>query len=119
MMKLLPLLIAAKVKLGILATLAYFVIHIVAKKAIFSSLIALAISGFIGLKSLWNKDHHHHHEVTSYNSAWSPPVSGGWTGPVSSGGWSAPVSGGWNSGSSAWEDPHAYSHSQAYSGYQH
>ncbi|XP_072749837.1 uncharacterized protein Osi6 [Anoplolepis gracilipes] len=115
---LIPLVIAAKVKLGLLATLAYFALSIIAKKAIFASLISLAISAFIGLKALWAKKGSYH-DVTSYNSGWSGPVaSGGWSGPIS-GGWSAPVaSGGWaNGGSSGWEDPHAYSHSQAYSGY--
>ncbi|XP_029160704.1 uncharacterized protein LOC114932590 [Nylanderia fulva] len=118
---LIPILIAAKVKIGLLMTLAYFAISIIAKKAIFASLISLAISAFIGLKALWaKKSGGYHHDVTAYNSGWSGPASsGGWSGPVS-GGWSAPVSNGWSSGSSSgWEDPHAYSHSQAYSGYHH
>lgn len=119
----LPLLIAAKVKLGILGALSYFVIGFLAKKAIAASLISLIISAFVALKTLWSGKSHHH-DVTAYNSGWSNgggwsgPVSGGWSGPVS-GGWSAPVSGGWASGvSSGWEDPH-YAHSQAYSGHHH
>ncbi|CAL1685951.1 unnamed protein product [Lasius platythorax] len=116
-----PLIIAAKVKLGILATLAYLAIYIIAKKAIFASLISLAISAFIGLKALWAKKGGYHHDVTAYNSGWSGPISsGGWNGPIS-GGYSAPISSGWSSsgGSSGWEDPHAYAHSQAYSGHHH
>lgn len=109
MKSLLPLLIAAKVKLGVLATLSYFIIGLIAKKAIFASLIAIAISGFIGLKSLWAGKGSY--DVTGYNSAWGAPIGGGWSGPVG-GGWSGGVS-------SGWEDPHAYSHSQAYSGYHH
>ncbi|XP_017752399.1 PREDICTED: uncharacterized protein LOC108545370 [Eufriesea mexicana] len=101
----LPLLIAAKVKIGALATLAYFAIGLIAKKAIFASLISLAVSAFIGLKALWAKSSH---DVTPYNS---------WNG--GGGGWSAPVAnGGWSSGSS-WDDSHAYAQSQAYSGYHH
>ncbi|XP_034179152.1 DUF1676 domain-containing protein Osi6 [Osmia lignaria lignaria] len=104
----LPLLIAAKVKIGALATLAYFAIALIAKKAIFASLISLAISAFIGLKSLWSKNSYH--EMTPYN---------GWNGAGASGGWSAPVaSGGWSSGAS-WDDGHGYAQNQAYSGYHH
>ncbi|KAF3424470.1 hypothetical protein E2986_06020 [Frieseomelitta varia] len=100
----LPLLIAAKVKIGALATLAYFAIGLIAKKAIFASLISLAISAFIGLKALWSKNSY---DVTPYN---------GWSGNA---GWSAPVaSGGWSSGGS-WDDSHGYAQSQAYSGYHH
>ncbi|KAL6263593.1 hypothetical protein P5V15_006382 [Pogonomyrmex californicus] len=112
---LLPLLIAAKVKLGILGALAYFVIGFIAKKAIAVSIISLLISAFVGLKSLWSGKTYHH-DVTAYNSGWN---GGGWSGPIN-GGWSVPVaSGGWtNGGSSGWEDPH-YAHGQAYSGYHH
>lgn len=101
-------------------TVAYFVIAFIAKKAIFVSLISLAIAAFAGLKSLWSGKGGSH-DITAYNSGWSGPISsGGWSGPVS-GGWSGPVaSGGWSSGGSAgWDDPHAYAHSQAYSGYHH
>ncbi|KAL0105059.1 hypothetical protein PUN28_016592 [Cardiocondyla obscurior] len=118
----LPLLIAAKVKLGILGALSYFVIGFLAKKAIEASVISLIISAFIGLKSLWSSKSHHH-DVTAYNSGgwsngWSAPVSSGWSGPVNAG-WSNAASGGWASGaSSGWEDPH-YAHGQAYSGYHH
>lgn len=100
----LPLLIAAKVKVGALATLAYLAIGLIAKKAIFASLISLAISAFIGLKALWSKKS----DVTPYN---------GWNG--GNVGWSAPVAtGGWSSGGS-WDDSHNYGQSQAYSGYHH
>jgi len=102
-------------------TLAYFAIGFLAKKAIFVSLISLAISAFVGLKALWSSKGSYH-DVTAYNGGWSsgPIVSNGWSGPVS-GGWPAPVaSGGWASGgSSGWEDSNAYSQSQAYSGYHH
>ncbi|XP_078032904.1 DUF1676 domain-containing protein Osi6 [Augochlora pura] len=106
--QLLPLLLAAKAKIGALATLAYFVTGFIAKKAIFVSLVSLAISAFIGLKSLWSKGSH---DVTPYHG-WS-------SGPAASAGWSAPVSsGGWSSGGS-WDDGHGYAQSQAYSGYHH
>lgn len=112
---LIPLLIAAKVKLGLLATLAYFAIGIIAKKAIFASLISLAISAFIGLKALWsNKGANvYHHDLTAYNSGWNAPAAAsGWSGPVVNTAWSSPVSSGW--------DEHAsYAHNQAYSGYHH
>ncbi|XP_011703622.1 PREDICTED: uncharacterized protein LOC105459366 [Wasmannia auropunctata] len=110
----LPLLIAAKVKLGILGALTYFVTGFLAKKAIEVSVVSLIISAFIALRSFWSGKTYHH-DVTPYNNGWS----GGWSGPVS-GGWSSPVvSGGWANGvsSGGWEDPHA--HSQAYSGYHH
>ncbi|XP_011880754.1 PREDICTED: uncharacterized protein LOC105569165 [Vollenhovia emeryi] len=112
MKKILPLLIAAKVKLGLLGALSYFVIGYLAKKAIEASVISLLISAFIGFKSLWSSKTQHH-DVTAYNAGWN----GGWSGPVSSG-WSSPAAGGWtNAAASGWEDPHA--HGQAYSGYQH
>ncbi|XP_003401369.1 uncharacterized protein LOC100649553 [Bombus terrestris] len=99
-----PLLIAAKVKIGALATLAYFAIALIAKKAILASLVSLAISAFIGIKALWSKNSN----ITPYN---------GWNG--GNAGWSAPIaSGGWSSGGS-WDDSHNYGQSQAYSGYHH
>ncbi|EFN89934.1 hypothetical protein EAI_15233 [Harpegnathos saltator] len=70
MRRILPLLIAAKIKMGLLATLTYFVAGLLAKKAIFASLISLAISAFVGMKSLWG--------VVS-NSGWSS--GGGWEDP--------------------------------------
>lgn len=107
--QLLPLLLAAKAKIGALATLGYFVTGFIAKKAIFVSLISLAISAFIGFKSLWSKGGH---DATPYHG-WS-------SGSANSGGWSAPVpSGGWSSGGSSWDDGHGYAQSQAYSGYHH
>ncbi|XP_071633562.1 uncharacterized protein Osi6 [Temnothorax longispinosus] len=116
----LPLLIAAKVKLGLLGAVAYFAIGFLAKKAIEVSFISLLISAFIALKTFWSGKTYHH-DVTAYNNGWSGSVGGGWSGPVS-GGWSNLVSGGWASpasgGSSGWEDPH-YAHGQAYSGYHH
>ncbi|CAL7938064.1 unnamed protein product [Xylocopa violacea] len=103
----LPLLIAAKVKIGALATLAYFAIGLIAKKAIFASLISLAISAFIGLRALWSKNSH---DVTPYNGWSGGAVGGGWSGPVASGGWSS---------GNSWDDSHGYAQSQAYSGYHH
>lgn len=114
----LPLLIAAKVKMGILATLTYFVAGLLAKKAIFASLISLAISAFVGMKSLWGGKGGH--DITAYSSGWNQPISGGWSGGGGGGGggWSAPVvTGGWSNG--GWDDGHAYAHGQAYSGHHH
>ncbi|KAF7407997.1 uncharacterized protein V1477_004606 [Vespula maculifrons] len=107
-----PLLIAAKAKIGALATIAYFFIALVAKKAIFASLISIAISAFIGLKYLWSSKSGS--SFTPYNSGWSGSVSnvgGGWSAPVSSGGWAT-------SGSGGWDDGH-YAQNQAYSSYHH
>ncbi|KAG7190710.1 hypothetical protein KM043_006787 [Ampulex compressa] len=108
----LPLLIAAKAKIGVLATLAYFGIALLAKKAIFASLLSILISGFLGLKSLFASKGWH--DSTPYNNGWNNGAAGGggWTAPVASGGWAS-------GGSSGWEDPHGYSQSQAYSGYHH
>lgn len=101
----LPLLAAAKIKLGLLGVISYFVIGFFAKKALELSVISLIISAFLALKTFWSGKTNHH-GITPYNGGWS-------------GGWSAPVSGGWaSSSSSGWEDPH-YAHGQAYSGYHH
>ncbi|OXU22419.1 hypothetical protein TSAR_010530 [Trichomalopsis sarcophagae] len=106
-----PLLLAVKVKIGALATLAYFGIALLAKKAILASIISIAISAFIGLKALWAHKHALHHDTTGYSAGWSSGVGAGWPAPVASSGWS--------SGGSGWEDTHgAYSaQNQAYSGY--
>ncbi|KYN39946.1 hypothetical protein ALC56_05714 [Trachymyrmex septentrionalis] len=116
----LPLLVAAKIKFGLLGVLLYFVTGFLAKKAIQVSIISLLISAFIGLRTFWSGKNYHH-DVTPYNGGWSggfsSPVSGGWSSPVNSG-WSNSVSGGWsNGGSSGWEDSN-YAHNQAY-GYHH
>lgn len=107
----LPLLLAAKVKIGALATLAYFGIALLAKKAILASIISIAISAFIGLKALWAQKHGLHHDTTGYSAGWSSGAGAGWAAPVASSGWS--------SGGSGWDDAHgAYSaQTQAYSGY--
>lgn len=97
-----PLLLAAKVKMGLMATLTYFVAGLLAKKAILASLISLAISAFVGMKSLWGGKGGH--DTTAYSSGWTAPIGGGWSGGGGGGGW---------------EDPHAYAHGQAYSGYHH
>ena len=115
--KLLPLLLLAKVKIGALATLAYFGIALLAKKAIVVSLISIAISAFLGLKSLWASKSGgggggHGHDTTGYSSGWASNsgASAGWAAPSSSGGWS--------SGGSGWDDGHS-AQSQAFSGYHH
>lgn len=107
-----PLLLAAKLKIGMMATMAYFSIALIAKKAIFASMLSIAISTFLGLKSLW---------ATKSTSDGSTAYSAGWnSGPVASGSWSAPVaasSSGW-SGGSGWDDTHgSYSNQGGYSGY--
>ncbi|KAK2579927.1 hypothetical protein KPH14_007607 [Odynerus spinipes] len=105
-----PLLIAAKAKIGALATVAYFFIALIAKKAIVASLISIAISAFVGLKALWASKAGH--DYTPYNNGWNSASSGaGWSGAVSPGGWAT-------SGSGGWDDGH-YAQSQAYSGYHH
>ncbi|XP_043266995.1 uncharacterized protein Osi6 [Venturia canescens] len=113
MKAIMPLLALAKVKIGILSTIGYFVIGLLAKKAIFASLISLAISAFIGLKALWEKKSHGL-DVTGYNAGgWSSGGSGGWAPPPTTGGWSS-------GGSAGWDDHSSFgAHSQAFSGYHH
>ncbi|KAK9501626.1 hypothetical protein O3M35_012319 [Rhynocoris fuscipes] len=113
---LLPLLIGLKMKLGGFMVLAYFVIALIAKKALIASLIALAISGFIAIKKLLSQQQQHmpHHEVHEVAHGWAGPSYGGGGG----GGYS---SGGWDSyGGSAHDSHGAYSsnvaHTLAYSG---
>ncbi|XP_014212872.1 uncharacterized protein LOC106642569 [Copidosoma floridanum] len=103
--KILPLLLLAKAKIGALATLAYFALALIAKKAIIASLISIAISAFVGLRSLWEKKG-------------SATISAGFPSTGYNAGWSSSVSGGYPSaGSAAWDDGHAYAQSQAFSGY--
>ncbi|XP_058793664.1 uncharacterized protein LOC131665642 [Phymastichus coffea] len=108
--KILPLLLLAKVKIGALAVLGYFAIALIAKKAIIASIISIAISAFLGLKSLWAKQSGH--DTTGYSSGWNTASAGGWAAPVQSGGWSSVASTG------GWDDASSYNaHSQAFSGY--
>ncbi|KAJ8684343.1 hypothetical protein QAD02_020135 [Eretmocerus hayati] len=108
---LMPLLLATKLKFGVLATFAYFTVVLLAKKALLFSIISVMISTFIGIKALWAKKN----ELPDPSlSRWS---SGGLVGSM---GWSPPAvpSSGWSpsGGESGWEDTHgAYSsHNQAY-----
>ena len=103
--QILPLLIAAKVKIGALATLAYFAIGLIAKKAVLASLVAILISGYMHLKSyLQNKGAG---GITGYNAGgWNSGASSGWASPVAS-------SGSWQSSSSGWDS----GASQGFSGY--
>ncbi|CAB0030516.1 unnamed protein product [Trichogramma brassicae] len=127
-----PVLILAKVKLGVLASLFYFGITLIAKKAIIASLISLAISAFIGLRNYMTKSISH--DATAYSSGWSSGAnaisSAGWAASpqlsVSSG--AAIPSSGWAAapqaipgGGSGWEDiSGAYSaQNQAYQAYRH
>ncbi|KAK0183025.1 hypothetical protein PV327_001103 [Microctonus hyperodae] len=112
-----PLLLAAKAKMSVLAVLMTFGIALLAKKAIVASLLSLAISGFIGLRSMWSKACGY--TATPYNSGWNNAASGsgsiGWSAPVqSAAGWSSGGSvGGWDDGQSSY----ASGQSQAFSGY--
>ena len=92
--QILPLLIAAKVKIGVLAVLAYFAVALIAKKAILASIVAIAISGFLKLKSYLSGKGSG--GTTGYNSGWNSGSSSGWGAP-------APSSGGWQSSSSGWD----------------
>lgn len=70
--QILPLLIALKVKLSAFAVIAYIVIALIAKKALFASLISLLVSGFIFVKKLLSQHHHQpHHEVVSLKSSYN------------------------------------------------
>ncbi|CAG5078230.1 Protein of unknown function [Cotesia congregata] len=102
---LLPFLAIAKLKMGALAVLSYFGIALLAKKAIFASLISLAFSAFIGLRSLWSKGA----DTTAYNAGWN-------SGNV--GAWAPPATNGWSSG--GWDDSHGNNYAgtnQPFSGY--
>lgn len=73
----LPLLLAIKMKVAVLAVITFFGIALIAKKALLASLISLAISGFIGLKKLLaKKSHHYVAEEVPYHGGWSS--GGGW-----------------------------------------
>jgi hypothetical protein len=63
MKALLPFLIGLKMKLSAFMVIAYFVIALIAKKALLASLISLAIAGFIAIKKLLSQQHQPHHEV--------------------------------------------------------
>lgn len=95
--KIMPLLGLLKVKLAGLAVLGLFGIALIAKKAIFASLISLAISGFLLIKKLLAKKSGGgggHEEVVAYHGS-----SGG-----GGQGWSQGGSGqGWNS-----YEPHSF-----------
>ena len=113
-----PILLLAKLKLGALLTFAYFGIALLAKKAIVASLISLAISIFIGLRSFMSRGSSHDAATFSGWSAGAPLSSAGWAAPtiVSNPGWSsagAAAAGGWDA------DAHgAFSaQNQAYSAY--
>jgi len=59
-------LIALKVKLSAFVVIAYFVIALIAKKALLASVISLLVSGFIGIRKLLASQHQTpHHEVVS------------------------------------------------------
>lgn len=93
--KIMPLLGLLKVKLAGLAVLGLFGIALIAKKAIFASLISLAISGFLLIKKLLAKKSGGggHEEVVAYHGS----TGGGQ-------GWSQGGSGqGWNS-----YEPHSF-----------
>ena len=101
---LLPVLLAAKMKIVALLGLAYVVIALIAKKAILASLVSLAISGFIAIKKLMSQQSHGHHEVKEVHAEYSG--HGGWSG----GG------GGWDGGDAYAAHSSPVAHSIAYSG---
>ncbi|XP_034949971.1 uncharacterized protein Osi6 [Chelonus insularis] len=107
-LKVIPLLLAAKAKLGLLATLGFFGIALLAKKAILVSLISLAVSGFIGLKNMWSNGG----SVTPYNA-------GGWSAPNSNAGWAPPANngGGWSAGSPGWDEASYTNQNTQFTGY--
>ncbi|KAL1449950.1 hypothetical protein WDU94_002417, partial [Cyamophila willieti] len=108
--QLIPFIIGLKLKLKLFAVLAYFIIALIAKKAILASLISLAISAFIAIKKLSSGHQPAHHEVVEHHAH-----SAGWAAPTSY------SSGGWDSYGGGGHDAHgAYSnqvaHSVAYNG---
>ncbi|XP_039275678.1 uncharacterized protein LOC111055834 [Nilaparvata lugens] len=101
--KLLPLLlIGLKMKMAVFLVLTYFIVALIAKKAILASIISLAISGFIAIKKLLSSHQMPVHQV-EYSAHGG---SSGW----SSGG----ASSGWDSGHGS--DSHgSYSNNVAHS----
>ncbi|XP_014241387.1 uncharacterized protein LOC106662090 isoform X2 [Cimex lectularius] len=108
---LLPLLLGLKLKLGGFLVLSYFVIALIAKKALLASIVSLAIAGFIAVKKLLS--HQGGHEVHEVSHGWS----GGYGGGGGVGGYSA---GGWESYGGGHDAHGSYSnnvaHTIAYSG---
>lgn len=109
-------------KLAGLAVLAYFVIALIAKKALLASLVSLALSGFVAIRKLLSQQQHHqpaHHEVQVHPVEYSSHGGGGggWGG---SGGGGYGGGGGWDSYSSHGDSHGSYSnnvaHSVAYGG---
>ncbi|RZF41804.1 hypothetical protein LSTR_LSTR005266 [Laodelphax striatellus] len=101
--KLLPLLlIGLKMKMAVFLVLTYFIVALIAKKAILASIISLAISGFIAIKKLLSS-----HQMPVHQVEYSAHGGGsGW----SSGG----ASSGWDSGHGS--DSHgSYSNNVAHS----
>ncbi|XP_058793723.1 uncharacterized protein LOC131665683 [Phymastichus coffea] len=110
-----PFLMAAKAKFGLLMTMSYFAIALLAKKAMLAAAIAIAISIFLALKSYHHHkpekyehheyhEHHkkhddHHHHGSSLSSSWSVPATNSW------------------SASAGWEDGAYSAQTQAYSSY--
>ncbi|XP_014221840.1 uncharacterized protein LOC106649082 [Trichogramma pretiosum] len=115
MKKLMPLIMLAKVKFGVLATLGYFALALIAKKALLVSFVSLVLSAIVGLKGLFSKGSQGHHDTTGYNNAWAGSQSAAsWSAPAPAASWSgaaAPHS--WD------ESASAAAQAQAYSGYQH
>ncbi|KAF6209516.1 hypothetical protein GE061_015263 [Apolygus lucorum] len=82
MRALLPFLLGLKMKLAGFMVLSYFVIALIAKKALLASVVSLAIAGFIALKKLMSNQHGH--EVHEVGHGWSGGYSAGGGG---GGGW--------------------------------
>ena len=103
-----PLIALAKAKLGFIAVFGYFALALIAKKAIFISLISIALSAFVGLRGLFNRGNGHH---DSYSGGYATSGAASWAAP-------APAASGWNANapSHGWDDGHS-AQSQAYSGY--
>ncbi|BES96688.1 Protein of unknown function (DUF1676) [Nesidiocoris tenuis] len=72
---LLPFILGLKMKLAGFMVLSYFVIALIAKKALLASIVSLAIAGFIALKKLMSKEPHH--EVHEVGHGWSAGGGGG------------------------------------------
>ncbi|XP_075231780.1 DUF1676 domain-containing protein Osi6 [Lycorma delicatula] len=85
---LLPLLIGLKLKMAVILVIGYFIIALIAKKAILASIISLAISGFIAIRKLLSNQHQHHPQVSVHPVEYSSH----------GGGWSSGGSSGWDSG---------------------
>ncbi|XP_063229006.1 keratin, type II cytoskeletal 1 [Bacillus rossius redtenbacheri] len=95
--KILPILLAVKLKMATLLGLSYLAIALIAKKAILASLISIAISAYIGIRKLLSQQQQHHGWQPHYEVETYQAHGGGYGGGGGGGGGVAYSSGGFSS----------------------